>query len=547
MKKISYIIYSIFFVLLLNSCDILDLKPLDKLSDEDVWNDPSLMQLYVNSCYTALPHGFDQYMQGSFTDELWSRSNDHASQELLSGALDPDNVNSLPTHLNYWKTAYANIRKINTFFDKSETAPLSEEQRKGMIGELKFLRAYVYANLLWCYGGVPIITKVYELNEDYKIPRNSYEECVDFIVTELEEAKSMLPDKQPADETGRASGDACQALIARVLLYWASPLHNPNNDMKRWENAANAAEKLIDTRYSLQNDYGSLFLKDNNEIIFARQFTQSNSTVFNMVQGRSGDGGHGTMDPLQNLVNSYEMKATGKLPCTERSDGTYAPDLSSGYDPQSPYEGRDPRFYASILYDGAVWQGRETETFKGGRDHKDYSGGGSTWLASETSYYLRKFLDESIPPTGSSQNSTVPWIFLRYAEVLLNYAEAKFELGDEETARKYLNMVRQRPSVQMPIVTDMGEALRKRIRNERRIELVFEYHRFFDVRRWKIAEETENRPVVAMEIVKENDQSKTYTEVIKFQRKFYSKNYYLPIPRTEVEKSLGAIEQNPGY
>lgn len=547
MKKISYIIYSILFVLFLNSCDILDLKPLDKLSDEDVWSDPSLMQLYVNSCYTALPHGFDQYMQGSFTDELWSRSNDHASQELLSGALDPDNVNKLPTHLNYWKTAYASIRKINTFFDKSQASPLSEEQRKGMIGELKFLRAYIYANLLWCYGGIPVITKVYELNEDYKIPRNSYEECVDFIVTELEEAKSMLPDKQPANETGRASGDACQALITRVLLYWASPLQNPNNDMKRWEKVANAAETLIDTRYSLQDDYESLFLKDNNEIIFARQFTQSNSTGFHTVQGRSGDGGHGTMDPLQNLVNSYEMKATGKLPCIEQPDGTYTPDLSSGYDPQNPYKGRDPRFYASVLYDGTMWQGRETETFKGGKDHKDYSGGGSTWLASETSYYLRKCLNESIPPAGSSQNPTTPWIFFRYAEVLLNYAEAKFELGDEETARKYLNMVRQRPSVQMPEVTDAGEVLRKRIQNERRVELAFEYHRFFDVRRWKIADETENRPVVAIEIVKNSNQSKTYTEVIKFQRKFYAKDYYLPIPRTEVEKSLGAIKQNPGY
>ena len=160
---------------------------------------------------------------------------------------------------------------------------------------------------------------------------------------------------------------------------------------------------------------------------------------------------------------------------------------------------------------------------------------------------MRKFLDESIPPTGSSQNPTSPWIFFRYAEVLLNYAEAKFELGDEDTARKYLNMVRRRSSVQMPDVTDSGEALRKRIRNERRVELALEYHRFFDVRRWKIAEETEKKPLISMEIIKENDQTKKYTEVIKFQRNFYPKNYYLPIPRTEVEKSLGASEQNPGY
>lgn len=547
MKRINYIICSILAVFILNSCDILDLKPLDKLSDEDVWNDPALMQLYVNSCYNALPHGLTSDMQGGYTDEIWNRDNGRKAQDVLAGALDPDNVNSLPNHLNYWGTAYSNLRKINTFFEKSENAPLLEEQRKSMIGEVKFLRAYIYANLLWCYGGVPIITRVYGLNEDYSIPRNSDEECVNFIISELKEAQEMLPAKQPATQTGRASGDACQALMARVLLYWASPLHNPSNNQQRWADAAAAAEKLIDTRYTLQDDYEQLFMDDNDELIFARQFTQANSTNYCMVQGRSGDSGHGYANPSQNMVNSYEMKATGKLPCIQQADGTYLPDPTSGYDPKKPYDGRDPRFYASILYDGAMWQGRETETFKGGKDHREYTGGGTAWLATETSYYMRKFVDESIPPTGSSNNPTNPWVFFRYAEILLNYAEAMFELGDETTARKYVNMIRSRKSVQMPEITETGDALKKRIQQERRVELAFEHHRFFDVRRWKIADVTEKKPVIAMEIVKKSDDSRTYTEVIKFQRDFFPQHYYIPIPRTEVEKSLGAIKQNPNY
>jgi hypothetical protein len=547
MEKIKYIVLSLFVSSFMISCDILDLKPLDKLSDEDVWNDPVLMQLYLSSCYNAIPHGYQDYMQGSYTDELWPRTNDQRGQDVLVGALNPDNVTSLPTHLNYWATAYSYVRKINIFLEKSQNAPLSEIQYKSMTGELRFLRAYIYSYLIWCYGGVPIITKVYQLNEDYHIPRNSYEECVNFIVRELREVKELLPDKQPDNLTGHASGDACRALIARVLLYWASPLHNPSNDRQRWEDAATAAEELIDSRYQLHDDYEKIFMEDNDEIIFARQFTQANSTNYGLWLGRSGDAGQGIFNPTQNLVNAYEMKATGKLPCIEQPDGTYLPDPASGYDPQRPYEGRDPRFYASILFDGAFWQGRETETFKGGRDHRDYTGGGSTWLATETSYYVRKFVDEAIPPTGSSNKPTNPWVFFRYTEILLNYAEAKFELGDEVTARKYVNMIRNRKSVQMPEIADTGDALKERIRHERRIELVMEPHRFFDVRRWKIAEITEKKPVIAMEIIKEEDQTKTYTEVIRFQRDFQPQHYYLPVPRAEVEKSLGSIEQNPGY
>ena len=194
----------------------------------------------------------------------------------------------------------------------------------------------------------------------------------------------MLPDKQPESAQGRASADACQALLARVLLYWASPLNNPTNIKQRWIDAADAAEKLIDTRYSLVDEYEDVFLTWNEEVIFARAFTQGNTTDFANWHARSGDNGAGIITPTQNMVNAYEMKVTGERPYTEKADGTLVLNAGSGYDPQKPFEGRDPRFYASVLYDGAVWMDRETETFFGGKDDANDPAAAQPWNATHT-------------------------------------------------------------------------------------------------------------------------------------------------------------------
>lgn len=410
---------------------------------------------------------------------------------------------------------------------------------------MKLLRACVYANLIWRYGGVPIITKVYELNEDYTLSRDSYEACVDFIVSELDEAIQLLPAKQPASELGRASGDACKALKSRVLLYAASKLNNPANDRAKWQRAYEASADLLEA-YTLYPDYQELFLKDNDEIIWARYFTQGSATDYNWKNGRNGDEGGNYQGPTQNLVNAYEMKATGLSPYVVQADGTLTVNTPSGYDPNNPYVGRDPRFYATILHDGSLWMGRETETFLGGLDSPESSV--QPWNASLTGYALKKFLNENIPPTGNTERPTNPWIFFRYAEILLNDAEAAFELGEEATARNYLNEVRGRASVQMPPVTDTGEKLRARIYNERRVELAYEEHRFFDVRRWMIAAETENQDLLKITIRKQPDGAKTYAiGVLSNERSFQEKHYRLPIPRAEVEKSLNTLKQNEGY
>ena len=540
MKKIIYILVAI---LALNSCDVLDMKPLDKVSDTDVWEDSALIELYVNASYNSINHEFSPHMLSDASDETYCIHNWGNFWVIQKGEMTSDNVTGISEKINYWKSAYSNIRTINVFFDRIDDAPVETDLKNRMKGEMKFIRAWIYANLIWRYGDVPLITDLFELNQDYKVKRDSYSDCVDFITKELDEAITLLPAKSSSETLGRATGDACKALKARVLLYAASEQNNPSHSKEKWEAAAEATKAVLDAGYSLGNDYQSVFLEDNDEIIFARYFTQANSTDFMLLNGRNGSNGWTGENPTQNLVNAYEM-TNGELPyLNEELPLKINP--ASGYDESNPYVGRDPRLDASILHDGSMWAGRETETWHGGLDSPESSIG--SWNASKTAYAFKKFMVESIPPAGSSVKPENPWIFFRLAEFYLNYAEIMYELGNEEQAREYVNKVRARQSVNMPPVTVSGEKLRDKIRNERRVELAFEGHRFFDVRRWCIADETENRDLLAMNIQKQADGSKTYEVTMLLKRSFLEQHKLVPIPRTEIDKSEGSLVQNPGY
>ena len=540
MKKIIYILVAI---LALNSCDVLDMKPLDKVSDADVWEDSALIELYVNASYNSINHEFSQHMLSDASDETYCIHNWANFWVIQKGEMTSDNGTGISEKINYWKSAYSNIRTINVFFDRIDDAPVETDLKNRMKGEMKFIRAWIYANLIWRYGDVPLITDLFELNQDYKVKRDSYSDCVDFITKELDEAMTWLPAKSSSETLGRATGDACKALKARVLLYAASEQNNPSHSKEKWEAAAEATKAVLDAGYSLGNDYQSVFLEDNDEIIFARYFTQANSTDFMLFNGRNGSNGWTGENPTQNLVNAYEM-TNGELPyLNEELPLKINP--ASGYDESNPYAGRDPRLDASILHDGSMWAGRETETWHGGLDSPESSIG--SWNASKTAYAFKKFMVESIPPSGSSVKPENPWIFFRLAEFYLNYAEIMYELGNEEQAREYVNKVRARQSVNMPPVTASGEKLRDKIRNERRVELAFEGHRFFDVRRWCIADETENRDLLAMNIQKQADGTKTYEVTMLLKRSFLEQHKLVPIPRTEIDKSEGSLVQNPGY
>lgn len=530
-------------VMMLSACsEVLDVTPVDRITDNDVWNDENLVRLYMNGAYAAaFQQGLYRTTQiGHGTDELQSSKGNVTYYLITRGELTPDNVSDLPAYMNNWKNAYGTIRDVNIFLEKIEQSPIDNATKEQMIAEMRFIRAFLHAQLIWRYGGVPIIDYVFDLEDDSQVGRDSYDACVTFIVDELDEVMGVLPAQQPEGNLGLVSGDAARALKARVLLYAASPLHNPTNDPAKWQAASDAAEALLDAGYSLNGDYRGTFLAHNSEIIFARYFTQANSYELHFQVGRNGDNGWGSDAPTQNLVDAFEMN-NGEAPFND--DGTV--NVASGYDPENPYADRDPRLYATILHDGAVWMGRETETFTGGLDSRE--GPIAAWNGSMTGYYLKKFVPENIPPSGSTLLPTSPWIMFRYAEVLLNYAEAQYMLNNEEVAREYLNMVRSRPGVNMPDVTESGDELLKRIQRERQIELVFEGHRYFDVRRWMIAPQTETKDIMGITIEKQEDDSKTYTYKELIPRTWDDRLYFLPIPRGEIDRSRNSLDQNEGY
>lgn len=532
-------IITILIVLFSISCDdsFLERQPLDKVSEEDVWKDPNLIQAYVNNAYAAMVNGFkNDYWPMCLSDEAYRRGRD-TYHSINQGQLTSSNM----VPLNYWPLYYGIITNCNIFMSKIEQMDYGTQvksQIDRMTGEMKFLRAYSYLRLIALHGGVPLITKPFSLNDDFLVPRNTYNECLEFIVKELDEAASLLGTKYTGSDIGRATKGAALAMKSRILLYAASPLNNPNNDKSKWQKAADAAKEVIDLNvYELYPNYKDVFtIPYNSEVIWVRPYNNKVKVEHSLEQWfyPNGSAGYGQCHPTHNATEFFEMKATGLLPKDDPA-----------YDPLNPYTGRDPRFYDCILYDGAPWQGREIETFlPGGMDSNE---GNEGWNASLTAYYPRKFVDETVLRPTANNCGNSHWVYIRYGEILLNYAEAQFYLGNEDECRKYLNILRDRESVQMPHITDSGSKLEQRIRNERYVELFFEEHRFFDVRRWKIAMETDNIPAYKASITKDPATGKKTYEFTPFQERiFLERNYLVPIPQGEIDKNP-KLEQNPGY
>jgi hypothetical protein len=546
-KRINFLklLFLLLIIVFFTSCrkNVLDTKPLNKLSDEVVWNDPSLMDAYISNTYRILPHGFQFGSRRLFclSDESKARGSKSYST-INSGNITPSNLGPL----DYWIKAGSNpgyykcITQCNVFLSNVKKAEIDSSLKKRMTGEMKALRAFSYFRLTSFFGGVPLVTEPFTLEDNFDIPRSSYDDCLNFVIKELNEAIELLPLSYDAKNKGRITKGAAMAIKARALLFAASPLNNPSNDQAKWQLASDAAKAVIDlNKYELYPDYKKMFLASeayNSEMIWVRPFNHvvdKESVGIELRFYPNGFNGYGQIEPLQNLIDHYET-LNGKLPAED-------PD----YDPQNPYINRDPRFYATILYDGAPFKGREIETFlPGGKDSKE--GSLSPWNASETGYYPRKYIDESITNPNYINASDPPWPFVRYAEILLNYAEAEFHLGHEDICREYINKVRSRPGVDMPPVTESGDALLKRLQNEDFIEFAFEAHRYFDVRRWKIAPEVLNVPAKGISITKDINGNKTYKVFTVEERHFSDKNYLVPIPQSEIDKD-SKLEQNPGY
>lgn len=530
--------------------EVLDIKPTNFVSDAAVFEDITLTTQFLSNIYASLLSGFERRDWG-YT-EAWSTGfalldmatddiEGHADlplNKVQSGDLNPNF--SLGTEM--WRSNYILIRKANTLIGRIDGVPTTNVDLKERLkAEARFLRAFAYSELIKAFGGVPLITTEQMITEDLLVPRNTYEECLNFIVKECDEAAVVLPPSYTDADLGRATKGAALALKARALLYFASPLNNPSNDVTRWDAAAKAAKAVMDLKtqgfYELYPDYYQLFMTKagNKEVIFAKKFGRPGRThetawkLHMSIQNPDVIGGAwGAFHATQNLVNSYEMK-NGKL----------ISDPTSGYDDQNPYKDRDSRLDKSIIRNGAMFKGVVVETFEGGNANRASNGD-----RTKTGYGLRKFIDERfLTADDVYRGGDNDWIFMRYAEVLLNYAEAKNETGQpDQSVFDAINEVRDRSD--QPALSGLNQdQMRIRIRNERRVELSFEEHRFYDVRRWKQGLTYFNVPVKKMKIVKNGDGSLTYSEEV-LENRVYKENYnLLPIPQMERERNP-ALTQN---
>jgi starch-binding outer membrane protein, SusD/RagB family len=597
--------------------DFLNTRPLTSVPSSDTWQDGPLAQAFVTGIYAGLGMGgFDEQMLASLSDEAVFTHAGRGINIVNEGTLNPSNIGW--TNNTYeWTSMYNRIRTANVALEQLPAATFTDTALNNKLrGEAHFLRAYYYQQLVRYYGGVPLVSKTYGLNEDYTIARSSYADCIDFILKDCDTTIMLLQNKTMPK--GRASALAAMALKSRVLLYAASDLHDiptaklkstvigafanpeilgyPSGDRAaRWQAAQAAAKAVLDAAsgYKLdltspassaaaQKNYLSIAMGGGSkaadidaagsaDLIFERDFSPNKDEYAGIYVGlANGPNGYHNWagnSPIQQFVDDYEMMDGTKFSWSDPAQKA------------APYVGRDPRFYATVLYDGAPWKPRDK--ISGNVDPANQIQVGSyqvgtgmiagldtrqssieNWNGSWTGYYMKKFIDPDPNLVDNTTRQYIPWPFFRYTEAVLNYVEASIELGQEDVAKTWLNKIRFRAG--MPAITLSGAALRDEYRNERRIEMAYEEQRFHDARRWMIAPATLGRKLVYMSVTGmlksgatapspyRRDETKynyTYLPVEDNSlenRQWVDKMYFLPITRDEITKN-DKLVQNPGY
>lgn len=493
---------SVGFLVLFSSCDsMLDVNPSDKYSVDTFWKTEEHAYAGLTGCYNALiPYGRIFFMECEMvTPNAIAYNEANGTDNIARGV----HTTTTPLVSNLWKTAYTGIGRTNTFLDKVGTVQMKDELKNRMIGEVKFLRAFYYQSLADKFGGVPLILETPNAAAHESLPRNTKQEVIDQILLDLTEAATLLPDSYSGSDLGRVTKGAALALKARVLLY-----------QSRWSEAAATAKEVIDmNQYTLFNDYRHFFSASN----------KHNSEVILNVEGKSpeylSDLDHNSYTlnrpaPTKDLVDSYLM-----------TDGKSISE-SPLYDPVNPYENRDPRLLYSIRCIGYMYNGKITQpgdVVTTGFGNKKYT----------------IYEDETARPLVGLGQSDFNTILIRYAEVLLIYAEAQNEaVGPDQSVYDAINTVRTRPSVEMPkIETGLSkDKMRETIRLERRIELAMEAGLYYsDILRWKTAEKVNNADV------------KNSDGVIISKRSFNAERDYLwPVPNNQIVLNPN-LTQNPNW
>lgn len=571
MKKLlpAFFLFSCMaMITLLPSCSKYEKEPKDWFTEDLAFD--SLDQngivtgFTLNNIYTYIPDGFNRiagdFLDAASGDAVPSRYN--AVAEMYTNGT----VNLLNNPEPYWANSYYGIRRANIFLDKINQVPVATLTKQYWKAEARFLRAFFYWELLKRYGGVPLLgNTVYGLDDDINLPRNTFEQTVDYIISECTAIKdSLRPDPLSTSDFGRASKGCAVALKCRVLLYAASPLFNGGGietdpakkaltgyltaDLARWQRVVDAAVEFnaLGSYFKLVTSgtptaFTSVFInKMNSEIIFAKQVPnnsglESSQTPVGYVVANNRS--FGFTSPTQNFVDAFPM-----------ANGMAINEAGSGYSAAAPYTNRDPRLAATVFYNGATWLNRAVQTYQAGLDKPDNTA--VQPVQTRTGYYLRKFLGNFATSTAfSSQSHNFP--IFRYAEIILNHAEALNELSQVENAVNLIKTLRARAGIaagantRYGIKTGITQAeMRDLIHNERRIELAFEEHRFWDIRRWKIAPQVLTTPFTGVRIT--NGPTLTYDLITVATPVFPTRLYHMPIPYDEITKNPALI-QNEGW
>ena len=570
MKKIKYLIYLIVLLQLSVSCEkeILDKKPLDIISDAQVWNDPALIQAYVTNLYNRAQ------MEGIFRGWYWGSPYFgspvdeliYSDESRLAWDWGPKDwqkgiVNGGNNSMAYWDYNY--IRACNEFLILIEGGSVSDEIKKQTKAEVRFLRAYAYFEMAKRYGGVPLVITPQKQSdgEALFVPRNTEQEVYDFIGNECDAIKVDLLEAQPADKTGRATRYAALALKSRAMLYAASIAKYSSVQINGivgipadkaatyFQKSYDASKEIIASgKFQLFNKYADkvknyqmLFIEKNHqEVILAKKYvsvTQGHSIDFYCVpESYKTDWGN-MVNATVELVNSFEM--------VDGSSGVFDFATITG-DVKTIFKKKDPRFHAAIFYNGQPWQGDTVRMVWGTRTGgvvteapgKDAKGGDV-----KTGFTMKKFLDENRkrPKEGESDQD---WLVFRYGEILLNYAEAAFELSKTNDAKWGVNQIRERAGI-LPLET----VTLQNVRHERQIELVFETHRFWDLRRWRTSQQILTGSFHSAFAYFDTDLKTYYFRVANadgFDRIFKPQHYYMPITESRINNNPKLVE-NPGY
>jgi hypothetical protein len=557
-RNTSVKLYALILLLTAVSCqnNFLDTKIDTSLTDKNVESDNRAIFRFAVAPYAylnAVNNGFstvDNNLFAVVADEAVKTStgfseSDVFTQGLITPYINPDDVYSicytgiraanyfLENFQDYKETLAANR---DTISDNAAAYHLDVADIGFYMAEAHIIRAYYYYELIKRYGGVPLVKNALTINDNLDIPRAQVSEIVDYIVSEVDQNKPLLQASWKVydqSKDGRINTATAMAIKLRALMLYASPLHNPNNEVVRWEKAAAAAKEIIAlNKYTLDKTYSTMFFSDNTvksgEVIWALRLGPTNTfEISNYPIGTPG--GHNEITPSQNLVAAYEYQ--------------------KAEDPTSPYINRDPRLAQSIVTNNSTWTGRPIEIWAGGVDDPTLKN------ASRTGYFLKKFLNDKLDliKNKSLQRS---WIIFRYGEILLDYAEAMNEAygpdqknGGSLSARDAVKLIRNRADVLMPAVVATNQSeMRDRIKHERRIELAFEGFRYWDLIRWKDAESVLNGKISGIVPTNLGNSQFTYTEKTLENRVFYAnKMYFYPIPQSEISKSNGILLQNPGW